>query len=266
MRFTLIIATLLLCASELRAQKRPDVQMYQPRALLSAYDAEKLVAVEFGEGETRVEIHPLEWEIPAATYASDEADVHYALLRAEQHGENLVLVFEALPQTTRLLDIVFEGTPRRWMGIHSGARGLQFPTLKPRFDESATVPADIEEILRVNALSDLLSSDSIYTAISCQLPAFRDYVVWKWKLNAHQAFLLRRGQNRPTPDPSRDGGERLRTASFQAGGRPSLTGGVGGGSSSSSLRTLPRAPKPTRKERRRFSKIEQKMLQERLSP
>ena len=265
MRFTFIIATLLLCASELRAQKRPDVQMYQPRALLSAYDAEQLVAVELGEGETRVEIHPLEWEIPAATYASDEADVHYALLRAEQHGENLILVFEPLPQTTRLLDIVFEGTLRRWMGIHSGARGLQFPTLKPRFDESATVSADIEEILRVNALSDLLSSDSVYAAISRQLPAFRDYVVWKWKLNAHQAVLLRRGQNRPTPDPSRDGGERLRTASFQAGGRPSLTGGVGGGSSSS-LRTLPRAPKPTRKERRRFSKIEQKMLQERLSP
>ena len=265
MRLTLIIATLLLCTSELGAQKRPDVQMFQPRALLSAYDAEKLVAVELGEGETRVVIHPLEWEIPAATYASDEADGHHALLRIEQQGEELVLVFEALPQTTRLLDIVFEGTSRRWMGIHSGARALQLPTLNPRFDESAVVSSDMEEILRVNALTELLSSDSVYAAISRQLPAFRDYVVWKWKLNAHQAFLLRKGQKRPTPDPSRQGGASSGLKEGGAQPLPSLKRGVGGGSSSS-LRTLPRAPKPTRKELRRFSKIEQKMLQERLSP
>lgn len=265
MRFTLIIATLLLCASELRAQKRPDVQMFQPRALLSAYDAEKLVAVELGEEETRVVIHPLEWEIPAATYASDEADGHHALLRIEQQGEELVLVFEALPQTTRLLDIVFEGTSRRWMGIHSGARALQLPTLNPRFDESAVVSSDMEELLRVNALTDLLSSDSVYAAIIRQLPAFRDYVVWKWKLNAHQAFLLRKGQKRPTPDPSHQGGASSGLKEGGAQPLPSLRGGVGGGSSSS-LRTLPRAPKPTRKELRRFSKIEQKMLQERRSP
>jgi hypothetical protein len=239
--------------------------MFQPRALLSAYDAEKLVAVELGEEETRVVIHPLEWEIPAATYASDEADGHHALLRIEQQGEELVLVFEALPQTTRLLDIVFEGTSRRWMGIHSGARALQLPTLNPRFDESAVVSSDMEELLRVNALTDLLSSDSVYAAIIRQLPAFRDYVVWKWKLNAHQAFLLRKGQKRPTPDPSHQGGASSGLKEGGAQPLPSLRGGVGGGSSSS-LRTLPRAPKPTRKELRRFSKIEQKMLQERRSP
>ncbi len=151
------------------------------------------------------------------------------------------------------------------MGIHSGARALQLPTLNPRFDESAVVSSDMEEILRVNALTELLSSDSVYAAISRQLPAFRDYVVWKWKLNAHQAFLLRKGQKRPTPDPSRQGGASSGLKEGGAQPLPSLKRGVGGGSSSS-LRTLPRAPKPTRKELRRFSKIEQKMLQERLSP
>lgn len=237
--------------------------MYQPRALLSAYDAEKLVAVELGEWETRVVAHALEWEVPAATFASDEAGRRYSLLRKEERGTDLVLVFRPLPQTTRLMDIVFEGTPRRWMGIHSGARSLQFPSIRPRFDEHATVPDTIQAILRANTLSDLLSSDSLYTAVYRQLPTFRNYIAWKYKLTAHQVFLLQREteRNRPASDAPRDGSEGPRSTSYQAGGRPTPRGGVGGEPSS-----LPRAPKPTRRQLKRFSRFEQKMIQEQRRP
>ena len=235
--------------------------MYQPRALLSAYDADQLLAVDFGNRMTCIVTHALGWEIPAATYASDEADRHYPLVRVETKGTDWVMVFETMPPTTRLLDVVFEGTPRRWMGIHSGVRALQFPSIRPRFDENATVPDSIQTILHANTLANLLSSDSLYTAVFRQLPTFRNYIAWKYKLTAHQVFLLQREieRNRPASNSSVED-ERQRSTLSQTGrsSRAEVP--------ESSLRTLPRAPKPTRRQLKRLSRFEQKMIQEQRHP
>ena len=259
--FTALLHAQVATPSQFGRVKGGSSIMYQPRALLSAYDAEKLVAVELGEWETRVVAHALGWDVPAATFASDEAGRHYSLLRIEERGTDLVLVFKPLPQTTRLMDIVFEGTQRQWVGIHSGTRSLQFPSIRPRFDENATLPDSIKAVLRANALADLLSSDSLYTAVYRQLPTFRNYIAWKYKLTAHQVFLLQREteRNRPVSDAS-TGDERQRSTSSQAGGSSRA------GASESSLRTLPRAPKPTRRQLKRLSRFEQKMIQEQRRP
>lgn len=279
MRYHLTFQLLLLFTSSLFAQvatlslpkkeREGIVTMYQPRALLSAYDADKLLAVDFGNQMTCIVTHAVGWEIPAATYASDEADRHYPLVRVEKKGTDLFLVFEAMPQTTRLLDVVFEGTPRRWMGIHSGVRALQFPTVRPQLDENALVPDSIGRILRANELSDLLSTDSTYAAISHQLTTFRNYVAWKWKLTPHQFFLLQRSHERiprTANAPTSQGWEGPRSAVSQTSGLTTPSGGAGGGSPGSALRTLPRAPKPTRRQLKRLSRFEQKMLQEQRHP
>jgi hypothetical protein len=170
-----------------------SVQMWQPSAILSTVPTLHITAVTLGEEETVIVLHPrgLLTGVPETAYLSDEADRHYPLLRAEPTDTTLTLIFKALPQDTRLLDVMLDDS-RRWMGVHSGIRNLRLPAAHPQFDADATLPDSTAAIVQASTLEDILADDSIYAAVKRQLPLFRDYVVWKWKLTPHAAYLLHR--------------------------------------------------------------------------
>ena len=46
--------------------------------------------------------------------------------------------------------------------------------------------------MRDNGLVSALDNDSLCLRLRPQLPLLRDYVVWKWKLSPHEAFILAR--------------------------------------------------------------------------
>ena len=251
-------------------------EMWNPEPILTTDSVLHLIAVELGTQETRVtflltspsgsvESSPFT-SIPAAAFASDEAAIRHPLLRNEQHGDSLILIFDALSQNTRLLDIEIPDG-RRWVGIHSTLRALHLPTARPHFDEHAIVPDSIDAVLRANDLSAFLSSDAVYISIHRRLPLFRDYIAWKYHLTPHQVFLLQRSYEKRATSASFEEREKTLSPFPQKGERhPSLTGGTGSGASPRALSTLPRGPKPTRKELKRLSKFEQKMLQEQRRP
>ena len=197
MRYRLILFLLTL-ASALWAD---SMQMWQPRPILSTVPTLHVTAVTLGEEETVVvlgaqppissHLSSLIPHLSSAACASDEADHHYPLLRTAQTDSTLTLVFSALPQDTRLLDVVIDST-HRWMGIHSGIRALRLPAAHPQFDADATVPDSINDIIQANTLEEMLTDDTLYAFVRQQLPLFRDYVAWKWKLAPHEAFLLQR--------------------------------------------------------------------------
>ncbi|MBP5771673.1 MAG: hypothetical protein J6W75_09975 [Bacteroidaceae bacterium] len=176
--------------------------MWQPKAILETDGGTAhLKTVELKTTETLVTFEASSsssvFPILSTAYASDEADIHHPLLRHEEKGTTITLVFEALPQTTRLFDIVADSS-HRWMGIHSSIHTLQLPHARPRFDAEATLPDSIEQILQDNALADWFNTGSPNTAIRRQLSLFQDYVVWKWHLSPHAAFLLQRSHEQAT--------------------------------------------------------------------
>ena len=178
------------------------ITMFQPKAIIATGGGGDIVAVELGQTETRVhlqrDMNDDAWQVPLTTYLSDEADMHHALLRFEAQDEKFVLVFDALPTTTRVFDLI--GDERhRWMGVHSGVRSLHIPRVRPVYNAEAEIPDSIGEIIRENSLTETLRNDSVYATMSSCLPLLRDYVVWKWKLTPHEAFVLRRELERPMP-------------------------------------------------------------------
>lgn len=256
MKANICILLLLLCLS-LSGQ-----ELWQPVPILTTDGTAQLVAVELGRSQTCLTFRRLQpWTPSAEAYLSDERGHRHRLLRTEERGSDLLLYFDALPQATRLLD--FEGGEgHRWMGIHSALRTIHFPPVRPRMDEHANLPDSIQTLLRANDLTALATTDSAYAAIQRQLPIFRDYIVWKWHLTPHQAFLLQRSQERHSPatasPPNHRGAEiRNESAPTQANRLPAHA---------EEIRSLPRAPKPSRRELKRFSRFEQKMLQEQRHP
>ena len=178
------------------------ITMFQPEAIIATGGGGDIVAVELGQTETRVhllrDVNGEAWPVPMTTYLSDEVDKHHALLRFDAQDEDFVLVFDALPTTTRVFDLI--GDERhRWMGVHSGVRSLHIPKVRPVYNAEAEIPDSIGKIIRENSLTETLSDDSVYATMSSCLPLLRDYVVWKWKLTPHEAFVLRREQERPMP-------------------------------------------------------------------
>ena len=262
-----IRAFLLLCfffLATLPALAQRAVQMWQPTAILATGGCGTVTQVEFSETETSVTLDCSIVQVPVTTYASDEYDHHYSLLRTEQRDNATVLVFSALPITTRLFDLCMSRSCR-WMGLHSAVRGMRLPVAHPTFDDSAAVPDSITEVLAVNALSDLLISDSAYLAVKDQLPLFRDYVVWKWHLSPHAAYLLQRSHEWVVQQDPQTTAAPIKEKSHIV------------------LRSLPRAPQPRRnlfqrlfghkeevpsatskssQHSRPISRFEQKMLQE----
>ena len=235
-------------------------ELWQPTPILTTDGTAQLVAVELGRSQTCLTFRCLRpWQPSADTYLSDERDRHHRLLRTEARGSDLLLYFDALPRATRLLD--FEGGQgHRWVGLHSALRAVHFPTLRPRRDEHAILPDSIGDLLRANDLSELAASDSAYAAVQRQLPLFRDYIAWKWHLTPHQVFLLQRSHEsyRPAASSARPAG------TIQ--GDDSSAGTAVLPSRQEEIRSLPRAPKPSRRELKRFSRFEQKMLQEQRHP
>lgn len=273
----LATASLLLC---LPAAAQQPTRMWQPATILEEGVAAHVAAVETDAGATRVTLvlpQGSTLALPASTIASDEDDRRHQLLRvdgaqpgnavtATDSSRTIVLIFEPLPRPTRLFDIVLS-PGQRWMGIHSGVRTLRLPASRPQFDGDAELPDSVADVLRANALTQLLDDDSLRATVQGRLPLFHDYVAWKWHLTPHAVFLLSRAHDRIAPEPEQPPTTKAATAEP----RPLL-------------RTLPRAPQPRRnifqrifggksqpstsgKTPRRtshpLSPFEQKMLQER---
>lgn len=204
MRATLIIILLLLphlVAAHTLESAAPPVtrRMWQPQAIAQMGTTQRIAAVELATLETRITlISPQGHDIlpTEAAYASDEADCHYPLLRVEHHDSTLVLVFRALPQDTRLLDIVADQN-HRWMGVHSAVHGLRLPRIRPLFNPDAVLSDSVEAVLHANALASELASDSAYAVLAPRLQMFRDYVAWKWHLTPHAVYLLQRLHEHP---------------------------------------------------------------------
>ena len=178
------------------------ITIFQPEAIVKTGEGGQIVTVELGQTETRVILRQDQtrekWIVPSTAYLSDEADHHHDLQSIDMRDGELVLTFQPLPSSTRVFDL--EGdSHHRWIGVHSGVRTIDFPTVLPKYDESSKIADFIEGIIRVNSLEKELGNDSLYLAIHDRLPLLRDYVVWKWKLSPHEAFVLRQKQERPLP-------------------------------------------------------------------
>lgn len=182
------------------------ITMFQPEPIISSGGAGRITAVELAPTETRVRLHSegdsAAWMIPQTAYLSDEQDRHHPLLRLEAEDKDVILVFEALPTATRVFDLVGD-EHHRWMGVHSGVRSLHLPSVRPLFHADAEISDSIGRIIRENSFKEELSNDSVYAAMANRLPQLRDYIVWKWKLTAHEAFILRREQERPLPEAAK---------------------------------------------------------------
>ena len=227
-----------------------------PTAIRPTDGTLQLIAVEPGGSETRIRLHASPgWAASPSAYLSDEADRRHLLLRSESEGDVMLLTFEALPKATRVFDLVLDGQ-HRLMGIHSAVRGLRLSASHPRYDERAATPDSILAIIRAAASAASVSGSAPLTPQALAL--YRDYVAWKWHLTPHEVFLLQR-ELRPAPAPFCQGGE---ASGRKPGGSAQPTPLPDGRGSRVGLSSLPRAPKPTRRERKRFSRFEQKMLQE----
>lgn len=195
------------------------ITMFQPEAIIETGGGGSIAAVELGQTETRLRLQnggsDAMWTVPSTAYLSDEADSHHPLLRIDTLNEDIVLVFEPLPTTTRIFDFIADER-HRWMGVHSAIRSLHIPTVRPVFNPDAEIPDSIERIIHTNSLTELLVDDSIYTTLKDLLPRFRDYVVWKWKLTPHEAYVLRHEQERPMTEVVRVPTATLQTPTSSA--------------------------------------------------
>lgn len=249
--------------------------MFQPEAILNT-GVGGIVSVEMGPQATVVRLHDDSksahpWTIPPTAYLSDEADKHYALLRIDNDEVDEVLTFEALPATTRVFDLIGDSL-HRWLGVHSGVRAMRFAEVHPRYDDHATITDSIADFLHVVSLEGLLADDSLYASVKAHLPLYRNYVVWKWKLTPHEAFLLRRMQER-TPQsassgqantPSQRSVISLPTQLSTQVSRPKRGNFFQRlfGRSKKKEDTTPPASAATQQKPRPLSRFEQKMLQE----
>lgn len=212
------------------------VTMFRPQTIAST-DNGIISVVESGPHETVVRLHynSLDegWGVPACAFLSDEADCHHPLLRTERADGDLVLTFEALPAATRVFDIIGDET-HRWMGVHSGAREISFAHVRPKFDEKAKNAHFIDSIIYENGLVKALENDSLRSLLRPRLSLLRDYIVWKWKLSPHEAFILARSHQKYGGATAESGTVENNGVALRA-------------TPTRSLDELPTAPKPKKK-------------------
>lgn len=232
------------------------ITMFQPKPIVATGGGGEIVAVEFGQTETRVRLHQdagrsMVWNVPMSAYLSDETDRHYALQRVDIQDSDLVIAFAPLPPVTRVFDLVGDSR-HRWLGVHSGVRALTIPSVRPKYDENAKIADSIEEIIKEYSLETELGNDSVYLALRSQLPQLRDYVAWKWKLSPHEAFVLRQKQERPMPSMPASSGIAARASAAHSGNARTFVNS--------------RMPQPRKslfhRRPRPLSRFEQKTLQE----
>ena len=145
--------------------------------------------------------------IEPSIYLSDEEGILYPCRRAEGIALGawkavptdstlaFTLTFDALPQQTRLFDIVEDTTAhaRCWMGIHSSVRTIRFPSTRPHLEADGKVSAQAQALIRHFSVASLWPpevSDSIVESYQPQLPYYRDYMAWKWNLTSHELYHL----------------------------------------------------------------------------
>lgn len=177
------------------------------------------------------------------------------------------LVFDALPPLTRLFDIIEDTVPqaRRWMGIHSALRAARFPVMRGRPSAADTIRASARPIIRrfgLQALLDSADPDSVYRQLQPQLPVYRDYVAWKWRLTPAEVYEL---MSRPATVAQPAAGGAAKPSQFRPLSRPASD------TSTPPAAAAPSKPRKTsffsrlfgRKQKAKpMSRFEQKMLQE----
>ncbi|MBR0272905.1 MAG: hypothetical protein IJQ59_02290 [Bacteroidaceae bacterium] len=240
--------------------------LFQPEALLETRGGGRIVSVEMARQETRVRLHHEDsLTLPAGTYLSDEADRHYALQRIEREGGDRVYIFNPIPTTTRIFDIIAER--QRWMGVHSAIRSVRFPVVRQKYDDSAVIPDSINQLIHDVSLEAFLDDEEWYHAVKSRLPLYRDYVAWKWQLSPHAVFLLRRLQERIpqtvassiSPISSKSSATFIPYSEPQRPRRRNFFQRLFGRSKRTELPVSPDVPQ---QKPRPLSRFEQKMLQE----
>lgn len=245
------------------------ITMFQPKAILQTSDGDSIVSVEMSHHETRICVHHHDsLTLPLSTYLSDEADHHYALRRIEEGAPDRIYVFDPIPTTTRIFDMIVDHR-HRWMGVHSAIRAIRFPAVRLRYDESAIIPDSIDRIVHDISLEDLLDDDVRYHAVKARLPLYRDYVSWKWKLSPNAIFLLRRLQEKApqTSSATRQGGvqgpqQTSAISPFTEPQRPRRKNFFQRLFSRSKRKKEQAPSAPSQQKPRPLSRFEQKMLQE----
>ena len=149
---------------------------------------------------------------------------------------------------------------------------MRFAEVHPRYDDHAIITDSIASFLHVVSLEGLLADDSLYASVKTRLPLYRNYVAWKWKLTPHEAFLLRRMQERSPQSissgqantPSQRSVSSLPTQQFTQVSRPkrgNFFQRLFGRFKKKEDTTSP-ASAATQQKPRPLSRFEQKMLQE----
>lgn len=276
-----IVLILLSLVSTLDVWPQRAVTMWQPVAILSLGQGIGVSGVTFGKQSTCVTlVDTLGLLRPStATYASDEEDMHYQLTHSEcdTASHTITLYFNALPQTTRLMDLCVDDGRQtwRWWGLHSAIRTILLPATRPQYDADVTLSAEREALLSECSLAEALAIDTVRTMVQRNLPAYRNYIAWKWKLTAHEQFVVQqametsfhsrvvsRATRANTHAYLHDGHEPEQPTTAQANASPrkrSLFRRLFGGSGKKRLEL---EPSTTLRQQRALSPFEQKMLQE----
>jgi len=242
------------------------ITMFQPEAIVQTSEG-TVVAVETEQAETRVRLRFASadgrWAVPSTILLSDETDGHHALRSSRTEGADLILTFDALPPTTRVFDIVGD-EHHRWMGVHSAARTMNFAQVRPKFDGNAKIAHSIDSIIHECGLVKALEDDSVFARLQPDLPRLRDYIVWKWKLSPHEAFLLARTHQTRTETETL---KRTVTATRSLDELPSAPKSRRHSSRGRKVKEKEAPPPPSAavlpRKVRPLSRFEQKMLQER---
>lgn len=248
--------------------------MFQPEPIIDTGRG-RIAAVEFTDSATLLRLHATVasdtlWLGSSGVYLSDESDARYPLRHVASDGSSLLLTFAPLPATTRIFDVIGDDA-HRWIGVHSRVRSLRLPTAHPKYDADAKIADFIEEIIHRYSVETLLRDDTLQARVRPRLPLLRDYVVWKWKLSPHEAFVFARNHQRYAETSVPTAGTRTAHA-------------MGGTTGQRTLDEIPAAPKPRQRLMKRLlgkksseappsaavrprkpkplSRFEQKMLQE----
>ena len=267
------------------------VTMWKPVPVLEVSHGVHVTSVELSPEQTSVgfsvsRAEAVSFRLAPSISLSDEEGKAYACRQATgialgtdvavpaDSALTFTLAFDALPQQTRLFDIV-EGVAagRCWMGVHSSLRTIRFPSVRARMMAEGEISPQAQELIDRFGVSALLGvgvPDSVFTHYELQLAAFRDYMAWKWHLSPHELYhLMYRSEARPaarkvTAQPQQRAGHGVTTGTHTAGN------GQGNGRGSVPAATQDDPPRGNffsrlfgrKKKAQPMSAFEQKMLQE----
>ena len=225
------------------------VTMWKPVPVLEVSQGVHVTSVELSPEQTSVgfsvsRADAVSFRLAPSICLSDEEGKAYACRQASgialgtdvavptDSTLTFTLAFDALPQQTRLFDIIEDG--RCWMGVHSSLRTIRFPSVRAQMMPEGEVSPQAQQLIDRFCVSALLSADvpdSVFAQYESQLPAYRDYMAWKWHLSPHELYyLMYRSPSQPTnrsvavQPPKRAGrgvttDERVETANGQGNTR-----------------------------------------------